>query len=457
MTIELTALQQQRRDTAANWTSANPTLLTGEIGYETDTGKFKIGDGSTVWTGLGYLPIPDSSGLIPISQLLLPLGSASAPSLTFTGDANTGVYSPGADQLAITTAGTPRVVVDSSGKVGIGETDVDALLVIKGDSNATTNPSIRLKDGADTREAWISNASGDLSLNVGGNDNVSHGTLKLFDSGVLDYSQAAGSALRIDSSGRVGVGTTSPSVNLDISPASGAAELKIAGAEGAEASIRLFADQGDDAADIKRLLTDTSGNFKIQHYAGSAFVDSMVIDSSGDVKIADYQSGTAGKNGFELRASGELVQNRNGGDAYTLYNNSSAKTITFQASGSATFAGTVIVGEYSSSATNASGARITASGQLNLQRQAGASADNRFQILDGLTVKASITNAGSATFGQASNSTNNNGVAVGGNNGTLNIYTTRYSVDAFQLINTSGSGTNVAVRFDGDGSATFAG
>jgi hypothetical protein len=45
---------QYRRDTAANWTSANPTLLSGEPGYETDTGKFKIGDGSSAWTALAY-------------------------------------------------------------------------------------------------------------------------------------------------------------------------------------------------------------------------------------------------------------------------------------------------------------------------------------------------------------------------------------------------------------------
>ena len=45
---------QIRRDTAANWTSANPTLSQGEQGYETDTGKLKIGDGSTAWTSLGY-------------------------------------------------------------------------------------------------------------------------------------------------------------------------------------------------------------------------------------------------------------------------------------------------------------------------------------------------------------------------------------------------------------------
>jgi hypothetical protein len=49
------ALQfQLRNDTVANWTAADPVLLTGEVGVESDTGKFKIGDGSTAWTSLGY-------------------------------------------------------------------------------------------------------------------------------------------------------------------------------------------------------------------------------------------------------------------------------------------------------------------------------------------------------------------------------------------------------------------
>ena len=43
-----------RRDTAANWSSNNPTLTQGEPGFETDTTKFKIGDGSTAWSSLGY-------------------------------------------------------------------------------------------------------------------------------------------------------------------------------------------------------------------------------------------------------------------------------------------------------------------------------------------------------------------------------------------------------------------
>jgi len=45
---------QHKRDTAANWTSNNPTLAAGEFGFETDTGKLKLGDGSTAWSSLNY-------------------------------------------------------------------------------------------------------------------------------------------------------------------------------------------------------------------------------------------------------------------------------------------------------------------------------------------------------------------------------------------------------------------
>jgi len=45
---------QLRRDTAAAWTAANPTLAEGEIGLETDTTFYKIGTGSTAWTALAY-------------------------------------------------------------------------------------------------------------------------------------------------------------------------------------------------------------------------------------------------------------------------------------------------------------------------------------------------------------------------------------------------------------------
>jgi len=45
---------QQRRGTAEQWTTANPVLAGGEIGFETDSGKFKLGDGVNTWTNLSY-------------------------------------------------------------------------------------------------------------------------------------------------------------------------------------------------------------------------------------------------------------------------------------------------------------------------------------------------------------------------------------------------------------------
>jgi hypothetical protein len=45
---------QLRRDTASVWNSVNPVLHEGEMGFETDSRKFKIGDGITPWQGLKY-------------------------------------------------------------------------------------------------------------------------------------------------------------------------------------------------------------------------------------------------------------------------------------------------------------------------------------------------------------------------------------------------------------------
>lgn len=53
---------QIRNDTAANWTSNNTVLLSGEMGNETDTGRQKIGDGVTAWTSLQYQPVTGANG-----------------------------------------------------------------------------------------------------------------------------------------------------------------------------------------------------------------------------------------------------------------------------------------------------------------------------------------------------------------------------------------------------------
>ena len=57
-----TTIIQVRRDTAANWTSNNPILATGELGFETDTGLFKIGRNDTAWTSLDYAQVAGPTG-----------------------------------------------------------------------------------------------------------------------------------------------------------------------------------------------------------------------------------------------------------------------------------------------------------------------------------------------------------------------------------------------------------
>lgn len=72
---------QIRRDTAATWTSVNPVLALGEIAYETDAHKIKVGDGATAWSSLGYIV---SSASITGSDVTTALGytpyNASNPS-----------------------------------------------------------------------------------------------------------------------------------------------------------------------------------------------------------------------------------------------------------------------------------------------------------------------------------------------------------------------------------------
>jgi hypothetical protein len=87
---------QTRRGAAATWTSTNPTLAAGEIGFESDTNKFKIGTGSTAWASLPY-----ASNVSP---------------LTTKGDLYT--YSTDNDRLAVGANGE-TLVADSSTSTGL--------------------------------------------------------------------------------------------------------------------------------------------------------------------------------------------------------------------------------------------------------------------------------------------------------------------------------------------------
>ena len=75
-----------RRDTSANWTSANPIPAQGEPCYETDTGKFKIGNGSDSYTALPYVSDGGSAADLPIASTTTLGGVKVGENLTITED-----------------------------------------------------------------------------------------------------------------------------------------------------------------------------------------------------------------------------------------------------------------------------------------------------------------------------------------------------------------------------------
>jgi hypothetical protein len=97
---------QVRRGTAAQWTSANSILSAGEWGFETDTKKFKIGDGTTAWTTLGYA----ASGA----------NSPFSGALTFGG--NLAAVQTGSSTTVTTFNGTTATTVDLPSTISV---DVD--------------------------------------------------------------------------------------------------------------------------------------------------------------------------------------------------------------------------------------------------------------------------------------------------------------------------------------------
>jgi hypothetical protein len=74
----MTTRIQLRRGSASQWSTVNPTLSSGEVGYETDTNKFKIGDGSSAWSDLDYF--------LDSSELTSQISSASASIISYLVD-----------------------------------------------------------------------------------------------------------------------------------------------------------------------------------------------------------------------------------------------------------------------------------------------------------------------------------------------------------------------------------
>jgi hypothetical protein len=195
-------------------TTAQHASFTGaskEVTVDTTKKTAVVHDGATA----GGNPLLREDG----SNSALALGSQGTPSLKFTGDTNTGIYSPGADQVAISTNGTGRLFVDSSGRVRTsGNISLDgnsggARYIANLDETGTYTGRLVLQAGGGSA-GWggaitmygHSHASYPGSVYIG----TSSGSSGSLIFGIANALDPANEKMRLDSSGRLGLGTSSP-------------------------------------------------------------------------------------------------------------------------------------------------------------------------------------------------------------------------------------------------------
>jgi hypothetical protein len=218
-------------------------------------------------------------------------GSASAPSITNSGDTNTGMFFPAADTIAFTEGGVESMRIDASGNVGIGTSSPTQKLSVSGGIAATGQfvPS----NGA-TVLGYIGNDNS-ISGGTGTNLGIRSDTATTFATG------GATERMRIDSSGNVGIGTST----LAFDTGSG---LRIQRAN-APATIRLVQD-GSGGSGFE--LSAANSNAQLDYRTGA-----LLFLSAGTERMRIGPSGQLGIGGANYGSSGQILTSQGSGSAPT--------------------------------------------------------------------------------------------------------------------------------------------
>jgi hypothetical protein len=229
-----------KRITVANFTQTLPTanVTTGTI----ETGTFGTTTSTAATITTGTIPT-----LVATTLITTGTGTAAAPAIVPTGDANTGIFFPAADTIAFSEGGTESMRIDSSGNVGIGTNNPQNPLHV-----ASSNAIIRLQDtdtvgnGTNPIATWITfrDSANTQTGYFGFPSDPNFYVWNITNSPML-FGTNNQERLRIDSSGNLLVGKTAPStstVGFQFTPSDN--KIACGAASGASAFFNRNTDDG---------------------------------------------------------------------------------------------------------------------------------------------------------------------------------------------------------------------
>jgi hypothetical protein len=200
------------------------SLPAGYIGSPGLSIRIVYSTSTSSWTFIEYFANDPETRYLKViggtmtGALVVPLASAATPSLTFTGDLDTGFWSPSADALAASTAGNERLRITSAG-LGVGTSSPQSLLDVnglatfaKGPANGITIGDVSTNSGSVLR---LQGTSLGRNWQIANNINVAgiEFTPSTADGGTTFTTPA----VAFTSTGRVGIGTSSPANQLQLS------------------------------------------------------------------------------------------------------------------------------------------------------------------------------------------------------------------------------------------------
>jgi hypothetical protein len=226
---------QNRRGTAAQWTAANPTLAAGELGFETDTNKFKIGDGTNLWANLDYF-IDANSTVNPSFGSSITFEGATADAYETT----LAVTDPTADRT-ITLPNVTGTVITTGNLSDITDIGVfTSTIVMEGSTADSFELTLSAGDPTADRTITFPDSSGTVALTsditatasntatltnktINLTNNTVSGTLAEFNTAVSDANLAsiAGTETLTNKT------LTSPKINEDVAVTATATEINV--------------------------------------------------------------------------------------------------------------------------------------------------------------------------------------------------------------------------------------